>query len=362
MSKYYLFSILKCVEGVDLMNQFTLDNVINSATKEIVLKVMVDVLGMDKERKPVIAGFRNIKLESAPENRLKNALLVKLKDFKWSEYDFKEEPNTLEEFEEKYNIKKYICFAHILIAVASGHNVNIAFEAYKKLFVDNVEGKIVEETSQEVVSDNIADEFKELKSQHETLKAHVASLIADLGEKTQNVEKLKKEKKEQKQSIKLFEKMCEIKDKIIKEQENVINEFKAKDMEGENHINELLQSKDNEILRLVTELESEKKKNAELQEQLNELNHKEQLYTVVYGYNESLYKCTCGKFVYQPNDDVQLVQWGKQYKIKEIFYRESSLNIFQLKNIRNNFPDILIEPKELKDLIALGYLERKGGQ
>lgn len=341
------------------MNNFTLEEVVNSATKDMVVRVMIDILGMNKERKPVISGFRNIKLETAPENRLKNALIGKLKDFQWSEYSFDEEPKTIEEYEEKYNVAGYICFAHILISIASGHNINLAFEAYEKFFVNDTKGEILEEPSQEVVSDN---EFQNLKEQHETLKGHMAKLIEDLNEKTQTIEKLKKEKKEQKQRIKVLEKTNDLLDAEVKAQEKCINEYKNENKEDDEKIRELLQSKDDEISRLANELEEEKKKNTALEVQLNELNHKEQLYTIVYGYNESFYKCTCGKFVYQPTDDVQLVQWGKQYKIKEIFYRESSLNIFQLKNIKNNFPDILIEPKELKDLIALGYLDRKGGQ
>lgn len=334
------------------MKQVTIEDIVNISPKKLILDTMYNVFEIKKEKKAVVRGFRNIKLEQAPEIQLKTAFIEFLKKINPSKF---EEVPSLKEFEELYNKDPYLCYGGILIGLACEKNIDLCLEAYEKFFANQFTS---DETADEVVTTtgddaNIAKKLKKEIELNKTLKETIDAMRQNLDSKDATIESLQKKLESKEKSI------VDMK-KTKKDKERDVNELRKDNKNLQNKIEECdktIDENNNEINRLKDENAMLRTKLELFEKELESIKNMNKDHIVVYGYHEEYYDCSLADDVIQPETLEELLSIGDKYKVACIYFRAASLGRITRTSVEKRYPDIPIEAKCLEELKLMGYLK-----
>ena len=326
------------------MKQITFESVVNSTPKKLLLPVMYNYFQVKTRKKQLVPGFRNTNLENVTIAQLRKALIELSKEINLKAQKEFGDVQNLEEFEEEYNKGEDRCLAAILFGLAFNRNVDLCVEAYKKFFEKKETEEPKDVPNIHITPSTNDDELKKCQKKLGKYKETIDALRKDLDKSiaaNENLRKIKKDKDRENDSLKEKATSLEAEKRKYEEQINGLNEENAR------------------LKVRVAELESN------LQSALvdiENINKQNKMYIVVYGYKEACYECFASDDVIQPETTDELLKVGEKHKISAVYYRDYSLNRMQLANLRKIYGDILIESKDYKELVSMGYLHRKGAK
>lgn len=337
------------------MKQITIENIVNSAPKKLILDTMYNVFHVGKEKKALIRGFRNGKLEQVPDVQLKTAFVDFLKKINTSVENF-EEVESLEEFEELYNSKQYLCLGAILIGLIFEKNLELCTEAYFKFFGSELDEEVSEEgmISEGKEDSDVVKKLKKELEMNKTLLATIKAMRESLDNKDATIESLQKKLEAKSDSLESMK-------KIKKEKEREAGELKKDKKALEDKVDKYvatISEKECEIVGLKEDKSNLQSKLEISEKELETLKNKFRNYILVYGYNEECYDYYAAEDVLQPDNVDELTSVGNDFNVSGVYFRKYSIGRVNLSKVKKCYPNVPVEEKEIEELELMGYMKR----